>query len=121
MGQRVADDHYYYGEGNASDLTPDNLNGKYPRLLNNSNAAQNKQESTFYLYNGNFLKLKNLSVGYTLPSNISGKVFAERIRLYFSGENLCTFTSFPGQDPEIGNSIGYPSLKQISFGANITF
>ena len=121
LGQRVADDHYYYGEGNASDLTPDNLNGKYPRLLNNSNAAQNKQESTFYLYNGNFLKLKNLSVGYTLPSNISGKVFAERIRLYFSGENLCTFTSFPGQDPEIGNSIGYPSLKQISFGANITF
>lgn len=121
LGQRVADDHYYYGEGNASDLTPDNLTGKYPRLLNNSNAAQNKAESTFYLYNGNFLKLKNLSVGYTLPVTISQKVFAERVRLYFSAENLFTITSFPGQDPEIGNSIGYPSLKQLSFGANITF
>lgn len=121
LGQRVADDHYYYGEGNASDPTPDNLTGKYPRLLNNSNAAQNKAESTFYLYNGNFLKLKNFSVGYTLPATISQKVFAERVRLYFSAENLFTITSFPGQDPEIGNSIGYPSLKQLSFGANITF
>lgn len=121
LGQRVADDHYYYGEGNTSDPTPDNLTGKYPRLLNNSNAAQNKAESTFYLYNGNFLKLKNLSVGYTLPVTISQKVFAERVRLYFSAENLFTITSFPGQDPEIGNSIGYPSLKQLSFGANITF
>lgn len=121
IGQRVADDHYYYNGGNTSDPTPNNLTGKYPRLRMNANDAQNNAASTFYLYNGNFLKLKNLSVGYTLPATISQKVFAQRIRLYFSGENLLTFTSFPGQDPEIGNNIGYPSLKQISFGANITF
>lgn len=121
IGQGVADDHYYYNGGNANDPTPNNLTGKYPRLRMNANDAQNNASSTFYLYNGNFLKLKNLSVGYTLPSDISKKVFAQRIRLYFSGENLLTLTSFPGQDPEIGNNIGYPSLKQISFGANITF
>lgn len=121
IGQRVADDHYYYNEGNTSDPTPNNLGGTYPRLRMNENDAQNKAASTFYLYKGDFLKLKNLSVGYTFPSALSKKVFAERIRLYFSGENLLTITSFPGQDPEIGSSIGYPSLKQISFGANITF
>lgn len=121
IGQRVADNHYYYNEGNASDPTPNRLDGLYPRLRMNENDAQNKAASTFYLYKGDFLKLKNLSVGYTLPAAVSKKVFAERIRLYFSGENLLTITSFPGQDPEIGSSIGYPSLKQISFGANITF
>lgn len=121
LGQRVADDHYYFNEESAADPALNNLAGKYPRLRLNANDAQNKQASTFYLYKGDFLKLKNLSVGYTFPVNISKKVFAERIRLYFSGENLLTITSFPGQDPEIGSSIGYPSIRQLSFGANITF
>lgn len=121
IGKRVAENHYYYNEGNASDPTLNNLHGIYPRFRPSDNNSQNKAASTFYLYKGDFLKLKNLSVGYTLPQVVSRKVFAERIRLYFSGENLLTLTSFPGQDPEIGNNLGYPSLRQISFGANITF
>lgn len=121
LGKRVAGDHYYYNEGNAADPTPNNLTATYPRLRMNDNDIQNRTASTFYLYNGNFLKLKNLSAGYTLPGAWSEKVFAQRIRFYFSSENLLTFTSFPGQDPEIGSTVGYPSLKQLSFGANITF
>ncbi len=120
IGKRVANNHYFYNESGASGAS-NNLNGLYPRLKPTGNDSQNKASSTFYLYKGDFIKLKNLSFGYTLPQEISRKIFTQRIRVYFSAENLLTITSYPGQDPEIGSNIGYPSLRQLSFGANITF
>ena len=119
VSERVANDHYFYDPTNPSDPRT-NLNAYFPRLVDESN-KQSRQTSNFYLYNGSYMKLKNLTIGYTLPANIVSKIFAERVRVYVSGENLFTITSFPGQDPEMGAKTNYPSLRQFAGGINVTF
>ena len=116
----IAENHYFYDPENPTDART-NLYAKYPRLTNNESSSQNAQKSTLFLYNGNYLKLKNLTIGYTLPSFIAKKIYTQSIRFYFSGENLWTITSFPGQDPELGANPTYASIRQIAFGTNITF
>ena len=118
IGRRVADDHYFYDPENPSDPRT-NIDGTYPRLY--KGASRNKEVSDFYEYRGDYLKLKNLQLGYTLPKSISDKASIKELRFYVSGENLLTLTSFPGMDPERGSSIGYPLMRQISLGAQITF
>ncbi len=120
IGKILANDHYYFNSDNPSDPA-NNINGKYPRMKLNENDGQNVQTSTAWLYDGSFMKLRNLTVGYTLPQNWANKVFTQKVRFYFSGENLLTFTSFPGLDPEMGANTNYPIMRQVSFGANITF
>ena len=75
----------------------------------------------FWEYSGNYLKLKNIQIGYTLPQYITRKVKIEKVRLYASADNLKTWTKFPGMDPEIGTSITYPLMKQCAFGLQLTF
>ncbi len=118
--QDIADDHYFYNPENPDDPRT-NIDAKYPRLTNGESGSQNTVASSNYLFNGNYLKLKNLTIGYTIPSKFTRKYFVENLRFYFSGENLWTITSFPGQDPEMGSSPKYTSAKQISFGVNATF
>ena len=120
VGAMVACDHYYYNEGDSNDPTPNNLYATFPRIRLDD-AAQNTEYSEFYLYNGNYLKLKNLSVGYTFPKTITNRFVVQGLRVFFSGENLCTITDYPGLDPEAGAGLGYPSMRQYSFGATITF
>ncbi|MGB9747540.1 MAG: SusC/RagA family TonB-linked outer membrane protein [Bacteroidales bacterium] len=120
IGKMVENDHYYFNEANPSD--PDNnTSAKFPRLKLQYDDPQNIQPSTYWLYDASYLKLKNLSIGYTLPSTISKKIYTERLRIYFSAVNLFTITSFPGPDPEIGSHSNYPIMRQIAFGTNITF
>ena len=93
-----------------------NLTATYPRLGN-----KNGVSSDFWEYSGNYLKLKNIQIGYTLPQYITRKVKIEKVRLYASADNLKTWTKFPGMDPEIGTSITYPLMKQCAFGLQLTF
>lgn len=116
----LANDHYYYNPNDPND-PKNNINASYPRLKLNQNDGQNVQASTRYLYDGSFVRLKNLTLGYSLPKSISQKVYLENVRLYFSAENLFTITSFPGLDPEMGGNTNYPVLRQLAFGTNITF
>ncbi len=120
IGAMLAQDHYYYNDANASDPL-NNITANYPRLKLNESDAQNTQSSARWLYDGTFVRLKNLTFGYTLPSKIAARIFTEKVRLYFSAENLLTFTSFPGLDPEMGGNTNYPVIRQIAFGTNITF
>ena len=60
-------------------------------------------------------------LGYTLPQSITKKIFVSRLRAFVSMDNILTITKYPGLDPEIGSSIGYPLMRQISFGGQITF
>lgn len=120
IGEILANDHYYFNESDPSDPT-NNINATYPRLKLNEGDPQNVQSSTRWLYDASYLKLKNLSVGYTLPKNLASKLSIDRIRVYFSAENLLTITSFPGLDPEMGANTNYPIMRQISLGTNITF
>lgn len=117
--ERIANDHYYYNEANPSDPN-NNINGKYPRLKYNSD-AQNLAYNDFWLYNASYFKLKNLQIGYTIPAHISSKALISRARVYVSGENLLLITKYPGLDPEIGSSVGYPTMRQFAAGVTVTF
>lgn len=95
--------------------------------------AANKNYSTVSAYlveKGDYFKLKNLSIGYTLPQNISKKAYMEKLRIYFSAQNLFTITSYTGMDPEIGgnalmynvdNINRYIPSRLFSFGLDVGF
>lgn len=81
--------------------------------------------STYTLYNNSYLRLKTFQMGYSLPKSLISKVGLNRFRIYFSGDNLLTFTKYKGMDPEkaVGEGVfvQYPQNKVISFGCNVEF
>lgn len=101
--------------------TPENPSSNIPAVcledLNNE-----KRISSYYIENGSYLKLRNLQLGYTLPTELSKKIKMERLRFYFSAQNLLTIKSknFTGMDPENPN-FGYPIPLNLTFGFNIGF
>lgn len=115
----VADNHYYYNADVPNDPA-NNMNGHYPRLKGVTD-AQNGRTSNFYFYNASFAKLRNLQIGYTVPSTWANRFSISKLRLYLAGENLLTFTDFPGLDPEIGPDANYPTMRQYAVGLNVTF
>jgi len=88
-----------------------------------------KTVSDFFIQDGSFVRLRNSSLGYTLPKNITEAIKINRIRFYVSAENLLTLTSYKGYDPEIGGGVFsngidrgiYPQARTILGGVNITF
>jgi TonB-linked SusC/RagA family outer membrane protein len=90
----------------------------------------NYRISDLYIENGDYLRLKNIQLGYALPESITNRIGAQNFRIYVSGENLFTITEYSGVDPEIGAQssfdIGidrgiYPLAKIYRFGLNVTF
>ena len=115
----VAKDHYFYDPENPSDSRT-NLTSKQPRLVNVS-GAQSSASSSLHLEKGDFIKLRNLTIGYTLPKANSKRFYVERLRAYVTGENLFAITGFSGQDPEMRTTVGYSTMRQYAFGINVTF
>ncbi|WP_369685294.1 SusC/RagA family TonB-linked outer membrane protein [Phocaeicola plebeius] len=111
MNKEVVEGRWYEGRTTSAE---------YPRLLEYSN-NKNKQMSDFYLQDLSFLKIRNIQLGYTLPKSIVSKTSLERIRVYGSLENFFTFTSFRGFDPELGGTLGYPTMKNVVVGINVSF
>lgn len=99
----------------------------YPRLTNNDLNENFSSVSDFYLEKGDYLRFKIIQLGYSLPSDIIGKIGANKLRFYVTGENLITLTKYTGYDPEIGgNVLGidqgyYPQAKTFLFGVQIQF
>ncbi len=93
--------------------------------------GRNWLSSDIYIYDGTYARLKNIQLGYTLPEKLTHKAFISTLRLFVSAENLLTFTSYHGYDPEIAagdgsTSIGidygqYPQARTFSFGVNLSF
>ncbi|RAJ79124.1 TonB-linked SusC/RagA family outer membrane protein [Chitinophaga dinghuensis] len=98
----------------------DNRDGAWPRL---GGYSGNRDESTFWLDNLAYLRLKNLQLGYTLPQNLMKLLKINSVRIYGSAENIATITSYRGLDPEVsGNkNTAYPLLKSYSVGLNVGF
>ncbi|WP_455593539.1 TonB-dependent receptor [Bacteroides sp.] len=101
-----------------------NPNGKFPRAF--SSYKQNNSiyyPSTFWIVNSSYLRLKNLQLGYTIPKKWCDAVGISKVRIYYSGQNLLTFTKFnKGFDPEAPEGASsYPQVKTNTFGLNITF
>ena len=91
----------------------------------------NDRNSSWYVQNGSFCKIKTVQIGYTFPKKIveATKVFSS-LRLYVSGENLFTFTKFKYMDPEVPNgnalnmgieNLGYPNPRTFTVGVNVQF
>lgn len=101
--------------------TPENpYKSKYPILRNSANSKNNTPSDAF-IHNAAYLRCKNIQLGYTIPKNISQKFFVESLKIYTSIDNLFTITSFPGLDPEIAATVGYPAVRQYSLGLNVSF
>ena len=75
--------------------TPQNTNTNIPRAIFNDPNG-NLKESDRFIEKGDFVRLRQLQLGYTLPKKIMQKVFIERLRFYVSGENLFTITGYDG-------------------------
>lgn len=114
-------DYYYFNEANPSDPA-NNINARYPSLKYGTGSLGNYARNTSYLYNGSYMKLKNVQVGYTLPKSVVQKMRMQNLRVFVAGENLITITDYPGLDPEIGSKVNaYPIAKQFSAGVSVTF
>ncbi|MGN0310538.1 MAG: SusC/RagA family TonB-linked outer membrane protein, partial [Bacteroides sp.] len=109
----------WHGEGTSNSM---------PRFTFTNN-NDNYRISDLYVKNGNYLRIKNIQLGYTLPKAWTQQLFVQRLRLYVAAENLLTLTSYKGLDPELGgdeksNGIDrgyYPQPRTFTVGLNLTF
>jgi TonB-linked SusC/RagA family outer membrane protein len=93
----------------------------YPRLSDTYN-QNNGQKSTWFMCDGSFLRLKSLEIGYSLPKNIIEKFKMEKLRVYLSGSNLYTWSSFDLWDPEnASNGLAYPNQRVFNIGCQVNF
>ncbi|MBN2660146.1 MAG: SusC/RagA family TonB-linked outer membrane protein, partial [Tannerellaceae bacterium] len=95
-------------------------NAEYPRL-SMLDRPNNKQQSTYWLRDMSFVRLKNAEIGYTIPKRITQKIGSSTVRVYIQGVNLLTFSKFKLWDPELatGNGGIYPQMRTVCFGLNI--
>lgn len=97
-------------------------NAKYPRGSTAVN-TNNNQESTYWLRDASYLRLKNATIGYTLPKSATDKMHIGSIRIYLSGVNLFTIDKIKLFDPEISGTqgAGYPPSRTVSVGLSVNF
>jgi TonB-linked SusC/RagA family outer membrane protein len=106
--------------------TTDNTDALFPRLTVNPNRARwDYANNDFMLQNNRYIRLKALIVGYSLPQSLIGKAGLEKVRVYFSGNDLWEMAHIKdGFDPEMGETsqnAGYPFARTWSFGVNVGF
>ncbi|MDR0699791.1 MAG: TonB-dependent receptor [Tannerella sp.] len=110
---------YWFGKT----WTEDRTDAKYPAITNKGKRSYNYYISSNTKHNVAYMRLKNLQVGYTIPEKYVRNLKMEKIRLYFSGEDLYEIHNAPGGwDPEDGGGFtGYPFARNFSFGVNVVF
>lgn len=112
--QYIADDHW----------NPNNPVAKafWPRLSASYNDNNNVSNSTWWIRNGRFLRMKNAELGYTLPKSFFPSTGIESLRLYLAGQNLFNLSDFKLWDPEMGGEgFNYPLQKVYSVGLTVSF
>lgn len=100
--------------------TPENAGAYFPRP--NWNNGGNREKSDRYLQNAAYARLKNLTLGYTIPKSVLNKAGISKLRVFLVGENLITITKMIDSfDPETLNNLTYPISRKYSIGLNLTF
>lgn len=110
-------------------LDPRNINAKYPRISYTFNSEDSDRDNGSYrndkwIVNGDYFALRNIEVGYSLPSKLIAKAYMTKCRVYFSAYNVATFSHLPkGMDPErpMGYCWWYPKTRIFNFGINLSF
>ncbi len=110
--------------------TPSNTDATVPKASNISNFSTNTQSTSYYVEDGSFFRLKNLQIGYTLPSDVTKNIGLSNVRFYVQGTNLFTITNYTGLDADLNNGSdtnfgvdlgNYPLVKQLLLGLNVGF
>ncbi len=97
-----------------------NKNAKYPRVTYTNTGSQSAG-SDFWMFNGGYFRVKNVTLGYTLPKQIMDKTFIKSLRVYANVTDLPAISNYPkGWDPEVGNTSDFISTSFI-FGVNVKF
>ena len=111
--------------------TPTNTDTNVP-----ANAARTKRITSRFVYDASYIRLKNVSIGYSLDDKVVSKMGLSKVRFYISAQNLWTITDYPGSDPEVNylndtnarsnTNLGldygsYPNVKTFTFGFNLKF
>ena len=114
----------------ANHWTPENKNAPNPKFVPN-NTSKSNSSSTRFLYDADFIKLKNINIGYNLPKNLSNKIRLNNIRVFGSFENIVVWNldpNFKGYDVELAGVSGMlsgggtiPLPKTFVFGINVSF
>jgi len=107
--------------------TGEGTSNRIPRYVQSD--SYNWQSSDLYVYDGSYLRLKNIQLGYTLPESLTRRVSISKFRVYVAAENLITWCKYHGYDPEIssgGTSLGidygvYPQARVWTVGCNLAF
>lgn len=110
--------------------SPTNTGATIPIFESASNFSTNTQSNSFYVEDGSYLRMQNLSIGYNFPSATLSKIGLTRVRVYFSTNNLFTITKYSGLDPSVGGAAdtsfgidvgNYPITRSFTGGFNIGF
>ena len=112
-------------------LNPDHHSKDQVWSLNSGNNIAISDALDYYLEDASFLRINNITFGYTLPATISKKAFINKMRVYLTLNNIHTFTKYSGYDPEVSASSSiltrgvdnsaYPRAKSVVAGVNLTF
>ncbi|WP_254561157.1 SusC/RagA family TonB-linked outer membrane protein [Dyadobacter diqingensis] len=109
---------------------PTNMNTETPIFETASNFSTNTQSNSFYIENGTYFRMQNITLGYTLPTHILGRLKMQKLRIYASTNNLFTATKYKGLDPGVGGNAdtnfgidvgNYPITRSWTFGLNLGF
>ena len=105
--------------------SPSNVNGSYPRVDTRASASINggSYKNNFWLNDASFMRLKNIAIGYNVPSTLTSKLRLSNLRVYANAFNLFTITKVKDYDPEGSSESGqfYPQQRIINVGVNIQF
>ena len=112
----------YYPIWTSDVWTPENPNAKYPRVTGTNWAESGTDNSSFWIRNGAYLRLRNVNLAYNLPQPWLNSVKLSSAQLFFNGSNLLTFSAMKEfQDPEQENYDSFPVMKTYTLGLNIKF
>lgn len=131
-----AKDRFRFVDDNGTDLRNDPAAlaafNQRKRVASVQGVGANMKFHSLYVEDGSFLRINNITLGYTLPKKLLNKIFVKNLRVYTSIYNLHTFTSYTGYDPEVNTNPNsgltpgidwgaYPRALSFVFGANLTF
>jgi TonB-linked SusC/RagA family outer membrane protein len=110
--------------------SPTNTGSSIPQVERTSNFSTSNVANSYYVVDGSYLRLQNLTIGYTMPSSLLQRWKLERLRVFGAANNLFTITGYDGLDPMVGGNVdrgfgidvgNYPVTRQYTFGLNLAF
>ncbi len=107
----------------SGDPSTENPNASYPRLSYEDRDGNNYRNSTFWIRDGRYIRLKNVNIGYTFPNSLVNRLHISNARIYLRGSNLLTWAPFKVWDPEMASPRGedYPPSRTFNLGLSLTF